>query len=184
MILYIARHGETDLNIEDRYQGIGDLPLNESGRRQALNLEASLPPGIGRIISSPQRRAYQTACAVAESRRLPLTTMANFRERNFGVFEGLTPEQARHGYPELWAQGILQQWNSAPPDGETTRAVVRRTAAGLRELRTNFRDEAVLLVAHGFVVRAARFLLTGIPKEEFFAEQKIGNGTFLTFVLP
>lgn len=184
MILYLARHGETDLNIDDRYQGIGDLPLNHTGRRQAVALEASLPAGIVHIVSSPQRRAFETASAVATARCLPLTTMPDFRERDFGVFEGLTPAEAREAYPALWAQAILQQWNGAPPEGETTRAVVRRTARGLRALRRAYRDEAVLLVAHGFVVRAARFLLSGIPKEAFFVEQKIGNAEFLTFILP
>jgi broad specificity phosphatase PhoE len=73
---------------------------------------------------------------------------------------------------------------AAPPGGETTRAVVRRTAAGLRVLRAAHRDDAVVLVTHGFVVRAVRFLLTDIPQEEFFTMPKIGNGEFLTFVLP
>ena len=184
MILYIARHGETDLNIEDRYQGVGDLPLNEHGVEQAVALTAALPLGIVHVVSSPQRRACQTASVVADARRLPHTTMTNFRERDFGIFEGLTPAEAQARYPELWAQEVVRQWNGAPPGGETTRAVVRRTAAGLRMLRKAHKDEAVLLVTHGFVVRAVRFLLTGIPQQEFFAVPKIANGEFLSFAFP
>jgi broad specificity phosphatase PhoE len=184
MILYVARHGETDLNIEDRFQGISDLPLNVRGREQASILADSLPAGIVHVFTSPQLRAYQTASAVAQARRLPLTTMPYFRERDFGIFEGLTPAEAEQHHPVLWAQDIVRQWNSAPPGGETTRNVVRRIATGLRTLRRQHRDEAVVLIAHGFVVRAVRYLLTGIPQEEFFAVPKIGNGEFLTFVLP
>jgi broad specificity phosphatase PhoE len=184
MILYIARHGETDLNTEDRYQGSSDLPLNERGVQQAAALAASLPPGIAQVVCSPQRRALQTASVIAEGRRLPLKTMAHFREREFGIFEGLTQGEVQEHHPELWAQGVLQQWHGAPPGGETTRAVVRRTAVGLRLLRTAHKDDAVALIAHGFVVRAVRFLLTGIPQEEFFVKPKIGNGEFLTFILP
>lgn len=183
MILYIARHGETDLNIDDRYQGISDPPLNQRGVQQAVALAASLPAGIVRLICSPQQRAVQTASAVAEARRLPLETMSHFRERDFGIFDGLTPLEAAERYPDLWAQGIVSQWNNAPPGGETTRDVVRRTAAGLRILRRAYKDEAVTLVTHGFVVRAVRYLLTDTSQDEFFVLPKIGNGQFLAFAL-
>lgn len=184
MILYLARHGETDLNIGDRYQGISDLSLNARGMEQAELLAASLPAGIAHVVASPQRRAYETASVLATARRLPLSMMPEFRERDFGVFEGLTAADARARYPELWAQGVHQQWAAAPPDGETTQEVVKRVSAGLRTLRSAYRDDAVLLVTHGFVVRAVRYLLTGIPKEEFFTLPKIGNGEFLTYALP
>lgn len=184
MILYVARHGETDLNIDDRYQGISDPPLNERGLLQAAELAARLPAGIVHVVCSPQQRAFQTASAITESRRLPLEAMSHFRERNFGIFEGLTPAEAREQHPKLWAEGVVRQWNGAPPGGETTREVVRRTANGLRILRRAHRDEAVLLVTHGFVVRALRYLLTDIKQGEFFELPKIGNGDFLTFILP
>lgn len=184
MILYIARHGETDLNIEDRYQGVSDQPLNERGMQQAATLASSLPPGIGYIYSSPQRRAQQTAAAVAEARGLSVKAMAQFRERNFGIFEGLTQVEAANMYPDLWEQSPVRQWNGAPPGGETTRDVVRRTAAGLRLLRNAHRDDAVALVTHGFVVRAVRYLLTDTTQDNFFVLPKIGNGEFLAFSLP
>lgn len=130
MILYIARHGETDLNIQDRYQGISDSPLNDRGLQQAAALAAGLPAGIVHVISSPQKRAYQTASALAEARRLPLETMSHFRERDFGIFDGLTPAEVQKRHPDLWERKIVQQWNDAPPGGETTRDVVRRVANG------------------------------------------------------
>lgn len=184
MILYVARHGETDLNIEDRYQGISDPPLNRLGEAQAAALAANLPPSIVRVVCSPQLRAFQTASAVAEARRLPLEAMPHFRERDFGIFEGLTPAEVKERHPDLWEAGVVRQWDSAPPEGETTRAVVRRTAAGLRLLGRKHRDDAVLLVTHGFVVRTLRYLLTDITKHEIFELPKIGNGEFLTFILP
>lgn len=184
MILHIARHGETDLNIDDRYQGISDHPLNERGVLQAASLAANLPAGIDHVICSPQLRAFQTAAAIVDARRLRLETMPQFRERDFGIFEGLTPAEVQERHPDLWAQGVVRKWNSAPPGGETTREVVRRTAFGLRNLRRRHKDEAVALVTHGFVVRAVRYLLTDTSQDDFFELPKIGNGTFLTFVLP
>lgn len=183
MILYIARHGETDLNIEDRYQGVSNLPLNVRGVRQAASLAEKLPTGIVHVVSSPQTRAYQTAEVIAKTRRLPLTTASRFREKNFGVFEGLSQPEVQARYPELWARGIVQQWDGAPPGGESVHDVVRRVSAGLYALNALHKDDAIALVTHGFVVRAVRFLLTGIRPEEFFTEPRIGNCEFLTFVL-
>jgi broad specificity phosphatase PhoE len=184
MILYLARHGETDLNIGDRYQGRSNLPLNGRGQQQAASLAKRVPPEIVRLVSSPQLRAVQTARAIADATGLALVTQAMFRERDFGIFEGLNQAEIQQRYPALWAQNIVQQWDVSPPGGETVHEVVQRVAAGLRILRAQHRDQAIMLVTHGFVVRAVRFLLTGIPQDEFFTLPKIGNCELLSFVLP
>jgi broad specificity phosphatase PhoE len=184
MILYLARHGETDLNIDDRYQGSSNLPLNARGLQQAASLATRVPAGVVAVVSSPQLRAYQTAQAVAATTALALETQVWLRERDFGVFEGLSQAEVQHRYPQLWVQNVVQQWNGAPPGGETVNQVVQLVADGLQALRAQYKEQAIVLVTHGFVVRAVRFLLSGIPQDEFFALPKIGNGEFLTFVLP
>lgn len=184
MILYLARHGETDLNIDDRYQGSSNLPLNTRGLQQASDLAARVPPSIDRIVSSPQLRAYQTATAIANVTGLALTTDAGFRERDFGIFEGLSQAEVQQRYPTLWAQHRVQQWDDAPPSGETVHQVVHRVSAALHALNAMHKNDTIVLVTHGFVVRALRFLLSGIPEDEFFALPKIGNGELLAFALP
>ncbi len=179
MKLYLARHGETDLNVDERFQGVSDLPLNASGRAQAAWLAQALPAGIECIATSPQRRAWQTAEAVAGVRHLPLQSYPEFRERDFGCFEGLNPDEVAQRYPDLWARNLAYQWADAPPGGESTEDVVRRVAAGLLRLHDQHAGRTVLLVAHGFVVRAVRFLASGIAREDFFAVPRIGNGEFL-----
>ena len=73
MKLYVARHGETNLNIDDRYQGASDISLNQRGIDQARLLAEALPKEVIHVVSSPQRRALETALAIVKIRQLPLT---------------------------------------------------------------------------------------------------------------
>ena len=90
LTLLLARHGETDLNTEERWQGRIDAPLNAAGMAQAQRLADELPPGIQAIVASPMQRARQTAEPAAARLGLPMAFDADFRERDFGVFDGTT----------------------------------------------------------------------------------------------
>jgi broad specificity phosphatase PhoE len=182
--LLLARHGQTDLNIDERWQGRLDLPLNATGRAQAEALAQALPAGIEVIVASPQRRACQTAEAVAAARGLGIEFDAAFRERDFGVFEGLTSEEARVQHPALWAANAAYRWDLCPPGAEATQAVVDRVAAGLAALAQRHAGRRVLLVSHGFVVRCLRYLIDGLPAEAFFEAARIPNGGFIERRLP
>lgn len=173
--LYLARHGETDLNVQMRYQGATDMPLNELGWTQAQTLAQRLPADISRIVASPLLRAQQTASLVSQARGLPVLTMSEFRERNFGVFEGLTHEEAQARHPELYARKVAMLWDDAPPGGETIREVVARVQAGLQRLEAEHGGESVLLVAHGFIARAVRYLVKRWPEHDFYLEPMMGN---------
>jgi broad specificity phosphatase PhoE len=179
MKLYLARHGETDLNIDDRYQGRSDAPLNQCGLAQAQALAAALPLDISHIIASPLQRALHTAQAVGRARGLPVHTMAGLREKHFGRFDGLTPAEVAARFPVLWRSGVLTSWDQPPPGGETTRAVVQRVSRCLGELRATHADDTVLLVVHGFVVRALRYLIDDLSEADFFVAERIGNAEFL-----
>lgn len=157
LTLLLARHGETDLNTEDRWQGRIDAPLNAAGLAQGQRLASELPEGIHAIVASPMLRARQTAEPAAQRLGLPLRLDADFRERDFGVFEGLTEAEAAQRYPELAARHAAYSWDEEPPGAEATRAVVARVERGLQRLRLQHDDQTVLLVSHGFVVRSCAF---------------------------
>lgn len=183
MKLYATRHGETDLNIDDRFQGASNNSLNMRGRSQAYDLIVRLPNDVVQVVSSPLRRALETAEMIATERRLPLSKMPEFRERNFGVLEGLTAAEAEKLYPEIVCRSILQKWDDAPQGAETIREVSSRVSAGILKLRSLDVAGAVVLVTHGFVIRILQHLLQGIAEQEIFALQRIGNGDFIQFVL-
>lgn len=177
--LLLARHGQTDLNIDERWQGRLDWPLNATGQAQAAALAQALPPGIEVLIASPQRRARETAEAVAAARGLELQFDGAFRERDFGIFEGLTSEEAREQHPAWWSANAAYRWDLCPPGAEPTRAVVDRVATGLATLRQRHAGRTMLLVSHGFVVRCLRYLIDGVPDAEFFEAARIPNGGFI-----
>jgi broad specificity phosphatase PhoE len=182
--LLLARHGETDLNTQDRWQGRIDAPLNATGLTQAQRLAEGLPPGIQAIVSSPMQRARQTTEPAARRLGLSFALDADFRERDFGIFEGLTADEAAQRFPDLAARNAAYRWDEEPPGAESTRAVVDRVARGLRRLREQHDGQTVLLVSHGFVVRCLRHLIDGVSEDEFFAVERIANGCFLTRHLP
>jgi broad specificity phosphatase PhoE len=179
LTLLMARHGQTDLNIDERWQGRLDPPLNATGRAQARALALALPGGIDVLVVSPQLRARQTAAPVAEALGLPLQLQADFRERDFGIFEGLSLAEALQQHPALVERNAAYRWDDQPPGAEATRAVVDRVARGLALLRHRHDGQTVLLVSHGFVVRCLRYLIDGLSEDAFFAAERIPNGAFL-----
>ena len=177
MNLYVVRHGETWANAEHRYLGALDPELTERGREQAASLSKKLPSGIEVLIVSPRVRAQQTAQILNGELNLELLTMGEFRERDVGVFEGLTQAEAKAMHPQLWAQNITRQWAVGPPGGESIADVVARVHQGLVELAALYPERVVLLVAHGFVAKVIRALARG-DFSDFFNWQ-LSNGEML-----
>jgi probable phosphoglycerate mutase len=162
MILYVTRHGETDYNVQKRYTGSTDIPLNTTGIRQAENLSNKLSDiKFDIIISSPLLRAKQTAEIINKSFNTPIVIMDEFSEINAGVYEGLTRAEAQMKYPEVWARlaDFFRKSNSRPLDdaptgGETVMQFDTRITAGLNKLKAEYAESRVLLVCHGFTARA------------------------------
>lgn len=109
---YLLRHGQTDWNLEGRYQGHSDVPLNATGLAQA---EAAAPRlaavPIDRIVVSPLIRALKTAAVVAEQIGKPLHVERGLIERNFGSFDELVIKEVkqRHGLrPDQNSQSICR----------------------------------------------------------------------------
>ncbi|MCO8171441.1 histidine phosphatase family protein [Pseudomonas sp. 21LCFQ02] len=175
--LYVVRHGQTWANREGRYLGALDAELTEDGRQQAEALRNALPAQIDVLVSSPLLRARQTAEILNQSLNLPLVVDKHFRERNVGVFEGLTQAEARTRYPQLWARNITRQWQQAPDGGETIAEVVERVRLGLNGLVERHAGSTVVLVAHGFVGKTVRALVRG-DFSDFF-DWQLENGQLL-----
>lgn len=177
MHLYVIRHGETWANAEHRYLGALDPELTERGREQATSISKKLPTGIQVMIVSPRLRAQQTAQILNRELNLEPVTMDSFRERDVGVFEGLTQAQAKALHPALWAQNITRQWAVGPTGGESIAEVVTRVHQGLAELAALYPTQAVLLVAHGFLAKVIRALAIG-DFSDFYTWQ-LSNGEML-----
>ena len=160
----LVRHGETDWNVERRLQGHKDIPLNATGVAQARALaEALANTRFDAIYSSDLARAQDTAEEVAQRLGVAVKTLPAVRERNFGVFQGLTRREAEQDFPEMQARVARREPDFIPPEGESLRQCFIRVAAALNALADKHAGESILLVAHGGVLDAARRYVTGMP---------------------
>lgn len=176
MKLIVLRHGQTNFNVEHRYLGALDPELNANGLLQASAFCKMLPDCVDVVVCSPLLRARQTADIICRGRLPSAIIYDAFRERNVGVFEGLTQQEARSQFPELWAKNVTRQWKEAPTGGETIEDVVIRVTEGLNDLIARYTDKTVVLVAHGFVAKVIRAM--GHSSFEDFFEWQLSNGQF------
>lgn len=162
-VLYVARHGETAWNLEGRWQGHTDVPLNATGSEQARALAARLRAvPLAGVVSSDLSRAAETARIVVVELGLELAYMdAALRERSFGVFEGLTRDECERLYPAEWRAWVEER--HSPAGAETQPDLSKRmlSALGRAAERVAHPGAAVLVVTHGGAMRAAILAATG-----------------------
>jgi broad specificity phosphatase PhoE len=167
--IYLFRHGETDWNAEERFQGHTDVPLNNRGRAQAQGLVPTLRPfSLEILLSSDLSRAKETAEIVALGLGgIPIEIDARLREAHLGGAQGLTHAEIEAKY----GGELVHRWRSwqatdadvSYPGGETGTAVVSRVFAALEEFLNRTDRERVGVATHGGVIRRvmARLLPEG-----------------------
>jgi broad specificity phosphatase PhoE len=156
--LYLFRHGETDFNREQRFQGHLDVPLNDEGRRQAASLVRPLGRiGLECILSSDLRRARETAEIVARGLEIPVFETAGLREAHLGTAQGLTVEQieAQFGRElvEKWRSPYLSDADVSYPGGESGREVLERVLASMEKFLGSTDYQHIGVATHGGVIR-------------------------------
>ena len=158
MIIYAMRHGQTDWNTQSRIQGKTDIPLNETGRMQARAIAESLPDGITVILSSPLKRAIETAEIVNERFGVPIVIEEALIERNFGGYEGQLMSDVDFNALRSW-------WSDTPtPGGETIREVCDRVFGFASAIEEKYSGQTVLIVTHGHVLCAMDWYWDGLPQ--------------------
>lgn len=158
----LVRHGETDWNAQRRIQGNLDLPLNANGIAQASAAARGLAAaGIDAIYSSDLARARQTAEAAARHTGLRSTFCEQLRERRYGIFEGLTYDEAKQQHPEVYARFESRDTAYAVPGGESLNELAARVETALKRIAQDHPAQTVLVVTHGGVLDIAYRLSTG-----------------------
>ncbi len=162
MKLLVTRHGETPWNRENWVLGRTDIPLNETGRAQALTLRERLEGRhIDAVYVSPLSRTMETASIALEGRDLALVPEPRIIEMNFGDYE-----KAGRRDPEYNAVKRCY-FRRLPGGGESVMDLAARIYPYIRELARKHRGETVLLVTHGGIARVIRSYFTGMDNEEF-----------------
>ncbi len=166
--LYFIRHGETDWNKIQRYQGQTDIPLNDTGRAQAARNGRVLGEVLGArkssigFVASPLERTTETMEIVRANMGLaprPFATDDRLKEQHFGHWEGLIWGELPRLDPDGFAARQADAWNWTPLGGENYEAVRARVMSWLSDLQAD-----TVVVSHGNVSRTVRGILLGLDQ--------------------
>lgn len=161
-----VRHGQTEWNINGRYQGQSDVPLSAKGIEQAKLLAKNFPvANIAAVYASDLSRAMTTAKIVADKFNLPVQGEPSFRELNFGDWEGLTYDEIVSGWQDAMKNFLLHPDILVVPHGESFQMVQKRAVARLNELLAKHEGDTILIVAHGAVLRTLLAAALHMPLE-------------------
>jgi broad specificity phosphatase PhoE len=151
-IFYLARHGQTEWNVEQRIQGQLDSPLTTSGEDQARSLAAQcVDLNISAILTSPLGRAVKTAEICAERLSLIPTLVEGFEERHFGTWQGLLVSEvkAHCDYAEITSQIT----DCKPQSGESAKQALSRFERALSKALQTANQKVTLVILHGELLR-------------------------------
>ena len=193
--LWLVRHGQSEGNIaRDKAQEAGhavikldlrdvDVPLSALGFAQAeaagrwfAGLPEEEKPEV--LLSSPYVRARQTAQAICDAGGLaggarPTVVDERLREREFGVFDGLTTLGIREQYPrEAEHRAKMGKFYHRPPGGESWADVILRLRSALNSINLHYADKRVLIVCHQVVVLCMRYILEELTEAQIMAIDK------------
>lgn len=179
-IIYYVRHGLTDWNAEQRFQGQRDIPLNDVGRFQArtngerLKLHLENPEDFD-FVASPLGRTRETMELIRESMGLDPTyyrTDDTLVEMSYGDLEGITLSEIEEKRADIYEDRLENRWSFTPPNGESLQMTMERIIPFFNAIE---RDTVV--VAHGAVGRTVRKFLLGLEAEDaawfIFPQDKI-----------
>ena len=166
-MIYIVRHGQTDWNIKELYQGASNIELNEFGRSQALELKKLLS-GIkfDEVISSPLIRAYETATIITGNKNIKIDS--RLIERIGGNLEGKPLKEAFD----------MVDFNDPDEHRYNVENVVdfkKRIASFVDEIKKNNQGKNLLIVTHAGVCVYIRCCFEGEPEDKDYLKYKIGN---------
>ena len=164
--LILIRHAETDWNVEGRWQGQADPPLNAVGRAQAEGLAAGLAgQRFEAIYSSDLQRACETAEIVAASLGLTVTPDARLREIHQGVWEGLLATDVEARYPNELAARRSDPIGGRAPGGESVAEVAARVWAAADDIARRHPLGPVIIISHGLALATLLCRTRGIGLE-------------------
>ncbi|CAM3420443.1 histidine phosphatase family protein [Marinicrinis lubricantis] len=171
--LIMLRHGETEWNAaNNRFCGHSDIPLSETGRRQAEAAADWLKDiHVDHIYASTLQRAVETAAFIAHRHQLPVKQEQDLQEINYGRWEGLTQPEIEQQYPHSWS-GWFRQPEDFPAGevGENALQLYNRYEQCIHALCARHSGEHIVIVSHS---AAIRIFLTGVLQMPLRAYRKL-----------
>ena len=176
--VFLVRHGATSWNKEKRAQGHADIDLNEEGHKQAAAVATELAHiDLDAVYSSDLKRAVDTASAIAAAHGLPVQIDKDFREIDQGEWEGLTTDEIRERWPDLW--GPDRHYN-ARPGGESPQQVRERALAALDRAVEANPNAKIAIISHGGTIRWLSAEALGYDDYRSRRIRGLGNGAMVS----
>lgn len=167
MRLYLLRHGQTEWNIEGKIQGKTDIPLNETGLRQARCLaEGMREREISAVYSSPLLRAAQTAEILAEEKGLSVSVLPELREVDFGLWEGRSWTEVDAEFHEDFRRWEENPAEYMPTGGESRESCRERCRAAMEQILAGTVTDAAIVAHGGILAHVADYLLRNQKEKE------------------
>jgi broad specificity phosphatase PhoE len=164
--IFLARHGESDWNVEERFQGHSDRPLTERGRKQARALADLVgAEKIDAVYTSPLSRARETAEIVAARAGLEAVALPDLREVDTGSWSGLSRADVEARFPEGFAR--WRSGGSGWENGESYDEMAERVIGALRKIAEDHPDGRVLVISHGGPIRAIHAAAEGLAIKDY-----------------
>lgn len=161
-MLFVARHGQTLWNAQNKVCGITDIELTAEGIKQAEILANLIrDKNINLIMSSPLKRAVDTGKIISDICDIPITIDDRLIEQNYGVFEGVDRKNESF---------LNNKRNFAVkyPNGESMMQVAYRIYGLLEEIKSQHKDKNILIITHGGVCRVINTYFKDMSNDEYF----------------
>ena len=192
--LYLVRHGTTTLNVENRYRGRRDIPLDAQGYQDAVDAARRLSAvGLTAVYTGPLRRTIATAQIIADEARVPdLRILHGLNNVDYGAWEGMTADEAAMFDPEAFELYRASPSRAVCPVGERLSEAQQRMLAALALIGSRHAGEPVAAVTHAVMIRLAMAKLMRIDDESWrlpvgrgsLTEVRIEQGEFRFSGLP
>jgi alpha-ribazole phosphatase/probable phosphoglycerate mutase len=175
--IYLIRHGETEDSETRRYKGHIDVPLSEKGVEQMKKLSKFMNTEIfpnptshilNAIYCSSLSRAIKSAEIIAEPYNLKPVVIEGLKERNFGIWEGMSFDEIAEKYPDEFQAWVSDPLRYSPMEGESTLEVRDRVLQAFNEIVEKHDGDNIAIVAHGGVNRIILCEILGMPLENIF----------------
>jgi len=166
--LYLVRHGTTTMNVENRYRGRRDIPLDAQGYQDAVDAARALSSvGLTAVYTGPLRRTIATAQIIADEARVPdIRILHGLINVDYGAWEGMTSTEA-----DMYDPAAFHEYRTAPsravcPQGERLSDARHRMIEALRLIGERHAGETVAAVTHAVMIRLAVLAIEGGPEGE------------------
>jgi len=182
-LLYLVRHGTTTLNVENRYRGRRDIPLDAQGYQDAVDAARRLSSiGLAAVYTGPLRRTIATAQIIADEARVPdIRILHGLNNLDYGAWEGMTAEEAAAFDPGEFARYRTSPTRAACPLGERLADAQQRMIDALRLIGERHAGETVAAVTHAVMIRLAVVQLGKINGESW--RLPVGRGSVTAFAI-